>query len=124
MPSNFFTRAFGLHPTPQICFPPVIFTQEPDHVIYIRFPGTPYPAGGTGGVTFYIFDSEVPIGDEVGALLSIPGFIYGSPAHFANGIEQTDLLAVIGPPGSYVGTIDHQWNDGTTGHAENPYAII
>lgn len=124
MPSNFFTRPFGLNPTPQICFPPPpappvgnktwFFTTETPKNI---------PAAPTSS-SLTVNDPDVPFGTPIPYDLELPGTDNLNPHSVLNGQIDVPVCNVIGPAGNYTARVHIHWLDGSTSHGSQPYVII
>lgn len=121
---NYFTRRSGLHPTPQICFPPPPPPPVGNKTWFFGMPDTLHL--GTGTFIYHVEarDPSRPHGELIPFDLACPGCVI--PTH--PGVPNFGIFngtgGILGPVGSYTALIDIHWFDGSTSHGTHGYAIV
>lgn len=124
MSSNFFTRPFGLHPTPQICFPPPPTDDVGNRTwfLVLDIPAGTLPWDMTFSVELH--DPSLPPGTEIPWSIGLPGIDVTLAPIGRNDETVFGAGTVLGPYGHYVGDFAVHWSNGSTSHGHPTYDLI
>lgn len=124
MSSNFFTRPQGLHPTPQICFPPPPDTPVGNRTwfLVLDIPAGTLPWDMTYGLELH--DPTLPAGTEIAYSLALPAITLTNTPIGRNDETIFGAGQVIGPYGHYIGQLAVFWANGSISRGHPPYDVI
>jgi len=124
MSSNFFTRPFGLHPTPQICFPPPPPKPVGNNTWFFSVQNPMHLLQGTASYHLEVKDFDAPPGAPIAYTVAMPGCLQPPHPGCPNFGQINPTIGVIGPPGNYHAILDITWTNGSHSHTSIPYTIL
>lgn len=104
MPSNYFTRTRGLHPTPSACFPPRIPPTAGDITGTFWLSPDPIHNNQIGQLNWTIHNTHYPLGEPISFVCNTPGvsilplqtLLNGVPGFIAGTCHDTASEVVTG----------------------------
>ena len=112
MASNFFTRPFGLHPTPSTCFPPYKPPKGGTCTGSIWVSPDPITVYFATAVYWHVRNPNLPDGDMGTATITTPTGLFPPSIPFTNNLEEHWGTGWQDPPGTFNGTMRFYFSDG------------
>lgn len=109
MTSNFFTKPFGLQPTPSACFAPPEPGPGGDITGLCGYTPSPINIGQTGNYFWNFCNVNIPSGVPITVAWTAPGIAEVPPGPFTNCDPGGHTSLVIGPIGIKFGTAVVTW---------------
>lgn len=112
MASNYFSKPFGLQPTPAACFPPPTPGPGTDITGLVGYSPQPISVGRFGVFLWNFSNVTRPPGEPISVVWTTPGIASQPPGPFANGIPGSHGAEATGPAGSYSASAVVTWANG------------
>lgn len=112
MASSFFTKPFGLSPTPAICFPPPPPPPKGAPTGFFRIVPAVFAVGDLVQIEVEPRNPNVPNGDQVPVIWHLPGIIGIPSIDEFNYVFASTNQNAGGPPGFYTATVKMTWSNG------------